>query len=203
MQDNRPLSEQEMQRKGRKVFLLMLIFFIVPIIVVMMMYKLNWTPSGASIGELVTPARLLNNPVDIQDSATEELKPEFWQDKWSIVFVAETCEKTCLAKLHDMRQLHVSLYKDITRAQRVLITNTHDVTKMISDYPDLIIINQPAMSVAKLSLQFDINHESATTANRLYLVDPLGHLMMSYLPSVPLADVRKDVSRLLRYSWAG
>ncbi len=102
-----------------------------------------------------------------------------------------------------MRQLHVSLYKDIERAQRVLITTTPDVSSIKADYPDLIIINQPILSVTKLSQQFDINHESATSTNRLYLVDPLGHLMMSYSQAVPLADVRKDVSRLLRYSWAG
>jgi hypothetical protein len=34
-------------------------------------------------------------------------------------------------------------------------------------------------------------------------VDSLGYLMMSYPASFPLADVRKDIIRLLRYSWAG
>jgi hypothetical protein len=203
MQDNHSLSDQEMQRKGRKVLLLMLIFFVVPIIVVIMMYRLNWTPSGLSIGQLVTPARLLNSPDGIQDHASKILKPTFWKEKWSIVYVAAECEKTCQAKLRNMRQLHVSLYKDIDRAQRVLITTTQNVSTIKSDFPDLIIINQPVVNVTKFSLQFDIDHENALMGNRLYLVDPLGHLMMSYPPKVPLGDVRKDVSRLLRYSWAG
>lgn len=203
MQDNHLLSEQEMQRKGRKVFILMLIFFVVPIIVVIMMYRLNWKPTGVSIGELVTPARLLNSSVVLQDSEAKVLPPQFWKQKWSIVLVAGDCQQQCLDKLHDMRQLHVSLYKDIDRTKRVLITTTQDVSKIKSDYPDLTVINKPRTNVTYFSQQFAINNEDVTMSNRLYLVDPLGHLMMSYQPSVPLADVRKDITRLLRYSWAG
>lgn len=203
MQDNRQLTEQEMQRKGRKVFILMLIFFVVPIIVVIMMYRLNWKPTGVSVGELVRPARLLNSAVVLQDSEAKVLPPQFWKQKWSVVLVAGECQQECLAKLHDMRQLHVSLYKDIDRTQRVLITTTQDVSKIKSDYPDMIVINQPVANVTDFSQQFAVNSEDVTMTNRLYLVDPLGHLMMSYLPSVQLADVRKDITRLLRYSWAG
>ncbi|OIQ95255.1 hypothetical protein GALL_227330 [mine drainage metagenome] len=203
MPDNQPLSKQEMQRKGRKVFILMLIFFAVPIVVVIMMYRFNWIPTGASIGELVTPVRLLSSPLDIQDNEAKVLTPLFWKEKWSIVFVADECGQACFEKLHDMRQLHVSLYKDMDRAQRVLITKMQDVSKIKSDYPGMAIINQPAVSVTNLIQQFQVNSENVTLSNRIYLVDPLGHLMMSYPSDVPLADVRKDVTRLLRYSWAG
>ena len=203
MQNDNPLSELEMQRKGRKVFMLMLVFFVVPIIVVIMMYHYNWKPNGVSLGELVQPPRMLNSAVNLQDSDAKVLKPLFWKEKWSVVFVTDTCEKVCLDKLRDMRQLHVSLYKDIERTQRVLITTAEDVTKIKQDYPDLIVINQPLTNVKALSQQFDVNNEVANVAGRLYLVDPLGHLMMSYRTDVPLADVRKDITRLLRYSWAG
>jgi|SRR5450830_230177 len=203
MQNDIQITEQEMQRKGRKVLLLMLVFFIVPIIVVVLMYKLDWKPSGASLGELVRPPRLLTPHGELKSNDGSLLPALLWKDKWSIVYIAGECEKNCLDKLHDMRQLHVSLYKDSDRAQRILVTTTLDVTHIKHDYPDLIVINQPVSNVTKLSEQFQINGEDFTTSNRLYLVDPLGHLMMSYQPEVPLADVRKDVTRLLRYSWAG
>lgn len=203
MQNDQQLSELEMQRKGRKVFLLMLVFFIVPIIVVIMMYKLNWKPSGASIGELVSPARLLNSSNELKSNEGLVLPAKFWKEKWSVVYVAADCEKACLDKLHDMRQLHVSLYKDIDRAQRVLITTSPDVASIKRDYPDLIVINQPTENVLNFVQQFQIDGENVVSSNRLYLVDPLGHLMMSYKSKVPLADVRKDITRLLRYSWAG
>ena len=203
MQKEHQLSEREIQLKGRRIFLLMLVFFAVPIIVVIMMYRLNWKPTGDSVGDLVMPARLLNSALVLQDSEAKVLKPQFWQDRWSMVYVTDECRQQCMDKLHDMRQLHVSLYKDMMRAQRVLITTSPDVSKIKSYYPDMIVINQPIENVESFAKQFQFRQEEKVASNRLYLVDPLGHLMMSYKPEVPLAEVRKEIARLLRYSWAG
>jgi len=139
----------------------------------------------------------------LKNDAGSSLPNTFWKERWSIVYVTEDCQKTCLDKLHDMRQLHVSLYKDMPRAQRVLITTMQDTTAIKRDYPDLIVINQPSNQISTLMAAFEVNDESVASSNRLYLVDPLGHLMMSYQPELPLAAVRKDVTRLLRFSWAG
>ncbi|MDP3087237.1 MAG: hypothetical protein Q8M99_03445 [Methylotenera sp.] len=203
MQNNNQSLELEKQRKGRIVLLLLLIFFVVPLVVVLMMYKLNWMPNASSIGELVRPARLLSASGDLKNNEGMLLPSHFWKERWSIVYIATDCEKVCLDKLHDMRQLHVSLYKDMPRAQRVLITGTQNVKNIKLDYPDLIVINQPIDQIASFTKQFQIKDEAASSSNRLYLVDPLGHLMMSYQAQLPLAEVRKDVTRLLRFSWAG
>ena len=202
MQIEEQFSPQQ-QRKGRVVLILMLIFFVVPLLVVFLMYKYNWMPSGASVGQLVKPARLMADVSQLKNEAGANLPNTFWKERWSIVYVSADCQKTCLDKLHDMRQLHVSLYKDMPRAQRVLITTMQDTTAIKRDYPDLIVINQPSNEISNLMSAFAVNDEAVASANRLYLVDPLGHLMMSYQPELPLAAVRKDVTRLLRFSWAG
>ena len=202
MQTEEQFSPQQ-QRKGRVVLVLMLIFFVVPLLVVFSMYKYNWMPSGTSVGELVKPARLMGDVSQLKNDAGSSLPNTFWKERWSIVYVTEDCQKTCLDKLHDMRQLHVSLYKGMPRAQRVLITTMQDTTAIKRDYPDLIVINQPSNQISTLMAAFEVNDESVASSNRLYLVDPLGHLMMSYQPELPLAAVRKDVTRLLRFSWAG
>jgi hypothetical protein len=88
------------------------------------------------------------------------------------------------------------------RAQRVLITTAIDVSDIKTKYPDMVVINQPIEAIKQLSNQFDIDGENATKTNRIYFVDPLGHIMMSYKPSTAAADIRKDLVHLLRYSWA-
>lgn len=194
----------EQQKKGRLVVISMVIFFLVPILVVVLMYKFNWKPStGASLGELVTPARLINMPSGLKNSDSQAVTADFWKDKWSIVYVAAKCEQACEAKLHDMRQIHVSLYKEMPRAQRVLITEQLDNAKYKTMYPELFIIDQPATNLTNLATQFNIGAESAVNSDRIYLVDPLGHIMMSYPSSTSAKDIRKDISQLLRYSWAG
>jgi cytochrome oxidase Cu insertion factor (SCO1/SenC/PrrC family) len=203
MQNDKQTLNLAQQRKGRLVLILMLTFFVVPLVVVMMMYKFNWMPHSESMGDLVRPARLLNSEPALQEANGQALPGDFWKTRWSIVYVADDCQAACLAKLHDMRQLHASLYKDMPRAQRVLITRTQDIAAIKRDYPDLIVLNQPAEHLAPFTAQFKVAEEDVATSNRLYLVDPLGHFMMSYSSDMPLATVRKDVARLLRFSWAG
>jgi hypothetical protein len=201
MQNEMELNKQQ-QRKGRIIFLMIAIFFAVPILVVILMFKFNWKPTGKSVGELVQPPRLLVTPSTLRDNKNN-LQTKFWDDKWNIVFVANRCEKTCMDRLHDIRQIHVSTYKDIFRVQRVLITEQLDVGDIQKQYPKLIIINQSSQDIENFSTQFNINNESALAANRVYFVDPLGHLMMSYPLKTKAADIRKDLVRLLKYSWAG
>ena len=193
----------ERQRRGRLMLLCMLIFFITPIVAVIGMYKLDWRPKGESVGELVIPAKLLSINSALVTSDGSVAQPDLWKEKWSMVYVAASCDAVCRNKLHVMRQLHVSLYKEIPRMQRVLITTSLEVAELKQNYPDMLILNRPTNEIASLSDQFNINNELAINADRIYLIDPLGNLMMSYPPATEPALMRKDITRLMKYSWAG
>ena len=201
MQNELNIDEAQ-QRRGRMIFIMMAIFFTVPIVIVVLMIKYDWRPGGQSLGELVQPARLIQTDTQLLDRKGAQ-QAKFWGDKWNIVLVAEHCEATCLSKLHDMRQIHVSTYKDIMRVQRVLITHQTDVTQLEAMYPDMMILNSSAESIRSLAQQFNIKDENALLTNRIYFVDPLGHIMMSYPATTPAANIRKDLVRLLKFSWAG
>lgn len=190
------------QRRGRMIFIMMAIFFIVPIVVVVMMIKFDWRPGGQSMGELIQPPRLIQSPSNLVDNKGQS-QPKFWGDKWNMVLVSSNCDEVCMGKLHDMRQIHVSTYKDIIRVQRVFITHQTDVSRFVEMYPDMLILNGPTDSVDALATQFNIKEENALQSNRIYFVDPLGHIMMSYPQATPAADIRKDLVRLLKFSWAG
>lgn len=191
------------QRRGRLMLLSMLIFFITPIVAVIGMYKLDWRPKGDSVGELVVPAKLLTMNYVLLASDGSVVKPDLWKEKWSMVYIADQCTQQCQEKLHQMRQLHTSLYKEIPRMQRIFITTAQEVALIKQDYPDMLIVNQPSTEISALSDQFNVKNESSMHADRIYLVDPLGHFMMSYAPDTDPALVRKDITRLMKYSWAG
>lgn len=193
----------DQQRRGRLILLCMLIFFITPIIAVVAMYKLDWRPKGESIGELVTPAKALTMQQPLVSSDGNVASVNLLKDKWSMVYMTADCDAQCKDKLHQMRQLHVSLYKEIPRMQRLLFTTVSDVTEIKQNYPDLLILNQPKTDIISFSEQFNIHNETSMTAGRIYLIDPLGHLIMSYSASTPPALVRKDITRLMKYSWTG
>jgi hypothetical protein len=41
------------------------------------------------------------------------------------------------------------------------------------------------------------------TAGRIYLIDPLGNLMMSYAPDAPSMGLLEDIKKLLKLSHIG
>jgi len=196
-------KELAQKNKGRWTLALLFLFFAVPLVAVMLMHYFEWHPKGSSRGELISPAVALKIPEGLMDSQSQQVTGAVWNDKWSMVFVTDDCAEICLERLHDMRQLHVSFAKDIDRVQRVLISSSPNSDALNKQYPDLVIINQPDVKLTELTAEFNIAGANASTENRIYLVDPLGNLMMSYPLNIPVAEIRKDMARLLRYSWAG
>jgi cytochrome oxidase Cu insertion factor (SCO1/SenC/PrrC family) len=199
-------SDKRQQKKGRLFLIAMVVFFAAPLFLVIAMYRFDWHPKGKSYGDLiepVVPIKLTEAFKDVKTTDTTVLSKLLWHDKWSAVILADKCEAVCQARLHDARQIHASLEKDMNRLQRILITNQQDLNDLQKQYPDLIILNQPSADVAALAKQFDVDGVSAYTSERVYMVDPLGNLMLSYSNQVKPVDMRKDWVRLLKYSWAG
>ena len=196
-------AKQPNRPKGRWMLLLLFIFFAAPLVIVVVMHKLDWHPSGASRGHMVMPAQPVAMPEGVRDSEDHLMQPEFWKEKWSMVYIARECDAVCADRLHEMRQIHMSLAKHIPRVQRVLITGSADVSALKQKYPDLVVLNQPSAQHAELMQQFDLPQAPAAGAQRVYFVDPLSYLMMSYPVNTAAADIRKDLGRLLAYAWAG
>lgn len=190
------------QRKGRMIFLLLAIFFTVPLLVVVAMIKFDWRPNGKSYGQLIQP------PVSIAHSTHwvsdhQQALPTFWQDKWNIVLIARECDAGCMQRLYDLRQIYVSMYKDMVRVQRVLITQQADTTPIRARYPDLLIINGQADQVTELGGLLSGGGQNTLDAHRVYFIDPLGNIMMQYGPEMEAKWIRKDLVKLLKASWAG
>lgn len=191
------------QRKGRLQLILLVLVFALPVAAVVALHWADWRPVGKSYGELVQPPRTLSFPV-LDTAQHQPFAPRAWLGKWHMVYVSRNaCTESCLKDLHTMRQLHASLAKEIDRLQRVwLVTGTlsPEAAAMLQhNYPDLIMLP----NAATLAAQFELSNISAADSGRIYLVDPLGHLIMSYPPDSNPYGMRKDLLRLLSYSWAG
>lgn len=190
------------QRKGRMVFLLLAVFFTVPLLVVVAMYKFDWRPTGKSHGQLIHP------PVSIAHAThwvndSQQVMPAFWQDKWNMVFITRECDAACMQRLYDLRQIYVSLYKDMIRVQRVLITQQADTREIRARYPDLLVINGQSAQISELGALLSGGGQNTLEAQRVYFIDPLGNVMMQYGPEMEAKWIRKDLIKLLKASWAG
>jgi hypothetical protein len=91
----------------------------------------------------------------------------------------------------------------MTRVQRVFVADADccDLPALHAAHPDLIIRTPGADDAAWLS-QLPMR-EGATNSHRLYLIDPLGNLMMYYPPEATPKGLLEDLKRLLRLSSIG
>ena len=186
---------------GRKVLLILAVVFVLPFTVAATLHLLDLRPSGKSYGDLVQPPKNLQIPV-LHDAAGKEFTAQQWLKKWSMVMVDATgCAAPCQAQVHLLKQVHTSLNKDIKRVQRVLLVpaDIQDDTmkELAKKYPDLIILAGADVETVKFAAEFNV------ADGKVYLVDPLGNLMMSYPEKMDSKELFSDLKRLLKNSWAG
>ena len=121
------------------------------------------------------------------------------------------CAELCRARLYDTRQVRLALDRDMKRVQRVWIADSGccDAQFLREQHADLITIRVSAAAAPLLALLPRADTSSAADAAsapkgpRVYLVDPLGNLMMFYAADAKPKGMLQDLKRLLRLSSVG
>jgi cytochrome oxidase Cu insertion factor (SCO1/SenC/PrrC family) len=196
---NTPLPSNK--TSGRKILLILSVVFLLPFTVAATLHLLDLRPSGKSYGDLIQPPRALQIPV-LHDGAGKVFTAQQWLKKWSVVMVDSTgCAAPCQAQVHLLKQVHTSLNKDIKRVQRILLVPTETKSETFNalqkQYPDLLILGGADAEAVKFAAEFNV------ADGQVYLVDPLGNLMMSYPTNTDAKALFSDLKRLLKNSWAG
>jgi hypothetical protein len=151
-----------------------------PVVLGTLAYLLGWSPGApANYGELIAP-----RPVPL-----DELR-----GKWVLVtFDAAACDAHCERKLYIMRQVRRAQGKDMDRIERLWVVS--DAGKPRAD----VLAASEGTRIAR-NQNFDF---PGSTADHIYVVDPLGNLMMRFPRDPDPSRVIKDLQRLLKYSGAG
>jgi hypothetical protein len=190
-------TSQTSNTSGRKTLLVLMVVFLLPFILAATLHLVGWKASGRSYGDLLQPPRSLQLR-DLQDAQGKPFGVQRWKKKWTMVMVVDACEATCRTQLQKLQNLRVSLGKDAGRVQQVLLM---PAGKAAVPQSDIVVLT--GADAADFALQFKLAGQSAIPPERLYLVDPLGNLMMSYAPGYEPRGLRDDVLHLLKNSWAG
>ena len=159
-------------------------------------YGASWRPAGhLNRGELIRPARPLPNlslPIvssaGVQPSAAPTAN--VFSKRWALVYVADGgCDRSCRYALFVMRQTWLALNKDAPRVERVFLAtgNCCAASALSSAQAGLIVQNASVSSGAELLAVFPREDRD----EMIFLVDPLGNLMMRY-------DLRRDPKGLLQ-----
>jgi cytochrome oxidase Cu insertion factor (SCO1/SenC/PrrC family) len=199
----------EAVRRGRRQLLALAALFFVPLAIAFWMYygPTDWRPSGdASKGDLIEPARPLAE-IALTTMDGEATAPSLLRGKWTMLYVGDgLCDDRCRKALYLTRQSRIALNKDMDRVQRVFLVTGRccDRGFLATEHPDLVVaIVEDAASAALLEPFPTYDGVPIAGAGRIYLVDPLGNLLMSYAPTAPDKALLTDVKKLLRLSHIG
>jgi peroxiredoxin len=130
---------------------------------------------------------------------------EQFKGKWVMLMVGSgACPDVCQKQLFALRQLRLMQGKEADRIERVwLITDQEPLdTLIIREYDGTHMLRADAATVTQW-LPVD---KGTTPADHIYLIDPLGHLMMRFPKDPQLQEVRKvykDIYKLLKASAVG
>jgi cytochrome oxidase Cu insertion factor (SCO1/SenC/PrrC family) len=196
-------------RRGRRQLLLLAALFFVPLAIAFWMYygPTGWRPSGdASKGDLIDPARPLA-ALALATADGTQTRPDFLRGKWSLVYVGDgLCDDRCRKALYLTRQSRIALNKDMDRVQRVFLVTGRccDRGFLAQEHPDLIVARVDDDAAAALLEPFPTyGGVPLADAGRIFIVDPLGNLLMSYAPTAPDKALLTDMKKLLRLSHIG
>jgi cytochrome oxidase Cu insertion factor (SCO1/SenC/PrrC family) len=205
-----PMTQSELSTQpNRKPIWLLIAMFFVPLAAAFALYYGvdGWRPAGSTNhGDLVTPARPLPEialPL-AQGGASD---PKLLHGKWTLVYIGGgQCDTRCRQALTLIRQSRLALSDEMSRVQRVFVATGEccDQPYLDQEHAGLITLKADSDSSAGLLREFsEAAGGPAPQAGRIYIVDPLGNLMMSYPPTAAPKGLLDDLKKLLRLSHIG
>jgi len=187
---------------SRRQLLIVATLFLGPLLVAAVMYYGNasWVPVGrTNLGRLLDPIINLN---DAQGQhRLSELTGGETDNHWVLIYAnSGKCGESCTEALHRLRQSRLMLGNEMTRMKRVFLHGTMapDTLFLEQQHPGLITISD-----WHLEQLLTTKRPQDLSAGGLYLVDPLGNLVMYFNAELAPGDMVDDIKHLLKLSRIG
>lgn len=165
-------------------------------------YGIGWSPGKhVNHGQLLEPARPLPS-VSLPAADGSGRVANLFAKRWALVYVGDgRCDAACRYTLFVMRQTRLDLGNDMPRVERVFLATTACCNEafLAHEYPGLIVLDASGSSGQRLLHAFPAGDRSST----IFIVDPLGNLMMRYDSRRDPNGLLEDLQRLLRLSHIG
>jgi cytochrome oxidase Cu insertion factor (SCO1/SenC/PrrC family) len=187
-------------KRARLKLALIGLFFALPFAIAWTAYRLHWTSgSTGNYGALVQPPR------QVPDGGLVGLDGKPFslaglRGKWVMLqFDSAACDAYCERKLYFMRQLRVAQGKDMDRVERVwVLTGGGMPGPLLMRAIEGTHVARAASGAVAAAFA-----HGGRAEDHIYLIDPLGNLMMQFPRDPDPSKMLKDLQRLLKVSQIG
>lgn len=191
--------------KARLTLLLIVAVFLIPMVAAYL-----YRPSGetGNYGTLVDPPRPLHEfrmtGLNGDPAGLDALK-----EKWTLLYVGgERCGEQCRQNLFNIERVRLTQGKHMDRVQSLYLAPMSMAGRVVADtlveYDDIKGYRISRAELEAMAPGFDWQGATGPGApERVYVIDPLGNLMMFYPGGADPSGMRKDLEKLLKVSQIG
>jgi len=176
--------------------LLLIALFLLPLAAAFILYYgFGWRPSGSTNnGELLQPLRQL-------PQGSEPLR-----ERWAMIYVGDgACDADCREALVFARQTRLSLGKDLTRINWALLatSNCCDLAYLDAEHLGIKVFDVSEMEQREALMAALPTLPPQELAHSLFVVDPLGNVVLRYDVRKSPRGLLEDLKKLLKLSHIG
>lgn len=152
-------------------------------------------------GSLIVPQRPMPDAATLPatDLQGQAVPLRSLRGNWLLTMVEPSpCYDSCKGKLYWMRQLKAAQGKDQDRIDRLWLVpdNGPIASEVLEAYQGTVVLRAP-----RAALQSWLPADAGTTMEQhLYLIDPMGNLMMRFPKDADANKIKGDITKLLRAS---
>jgi len=200
---------EEIRKQNQRTLIILVLAFILPVAAAWLVY-INMDSAGKTRnnGELITPPRPLEafnvQTVDGKAFGFEQLK-----GNWHLVYIGSgACEQQCRDSLSKMHQTRLAQGKAMSRVRLLYLAldkkSLTNANELKNKYARLTVVSGERADVDVTAKLFQTDNKFNIREGRLiYMIDPLGNLMMRYKTETRLIGIIKDLEHLLKISQIG
>ncbi len=187
---------------------------VIPVILAMVMYFGGVAIPSAKTnkGNLIWPpvpidALGASSTLSQQNSVKETILNS---KKWTLMVTGgSVCDEQCMALIHTVRQVNVSMAKNMDRVSRVLVSGLagEAIVAIEQSYPQMvthqIISEQIKAFQAQAQAKGAVFQGADNTPWTVWIVDPLGNVIVQFTDAHDGYDMIHDLKKLLKLSNIG
>src|SRR5690606_10926119 len=137
----------------------------------------------------------------------DDYEPRPWQ---LILLTGANCEQACLARLYLLRQIHLRLGREADRVQRAVVVVDSGSRELPAATQAFLLEQQPDLQLLHASpgqllpfLTPSAHGRDPVTEHFIYVADPVGNIMLYFVPENTAEDIFGDIDKLLDQSSLG